>query len=265
MRYLFTVCGRAGSKGIRGKNCGDFLGVPLVYYTLAVVRMFEAAHPEDSVVLALNTDSEDLRSLVEASGVGFEPVERDAELAGDAVGKVDVIRATYADVVARGLGPFDCVVDLDITSPLRRLSDLEALLAKRAMCDAGVVFTVAPARRNPWFNMVRELPGGGCTKVIDSDYTARQQAPAVYDMNASMYAYSAPFMEGEGQIFDWPCDFTVMQDTAVLDLDNPWDLELMEAVAGYLFEADDELRAVRDEAASLAAVQEASGAGKGFS
>ena len=46
MRILFTICGRAGSKGLRNKNLRKMKGVPLVYYTLASIRMYMDAHPE---------------------------------------------------------------------------------------------------------------------------------------------------------------------------------------------------------------------------
>lgn len=34
----------------------------------------------------------------------------------------------------------------------------------------------------------------GYKKVIDSDFTARQQAPEIFDMNASIYAYNPGFL-----------------------------------------------------------------------
>lgn len=50
-------------------------------------------------------------------------VERKKELAGDKVGKVDVIRDTYRQ--CRDIVEIDMIVDLDITSPFRRLRDVE--------------------------------------------------------------------------------------------------------------------------------------------
>ena len=35
MNILFTLCGRAGSKGVKGKNARDFLDIPLAWYSLA--------------------------------------------------------------------------------------------------------------------------------------------------------------------------------------------------------------------------------------
>ena len=37
MNYLFTICGRAGSKGLKSKNISDFDGIPLVYYTVGIM------------------------------------------------------------------------------------------------------------------------------------------------------------------------------------------------------------------------------------
>ena len=57
MAILFTVCGRAGSKGFQSKNLKDFLGVPLVYYTLAAIRLWQQRADEE-IDVVLNTDSE---------------------------------------------------------------------------------------------------------------------------------------------------------------------------------------------------------------
>lgn len=251
-RYLFTICGRAGSKGIKNKNSSMFLGLPLAYYTLAAISLYKKTRPEDEIVVALNTDSDQLRRLFDESDVDYVFVARSESLAGDSVGKVDVIRDTFRKVRELEGDSFDAVVDFDITSPLRTVQDVESLIDARKTSRAGVVFTVTNSRRNPYFNMVRKNEDGTCSKVISSSFTARQQAPQVFDMNASMYAYSQDFMNSEAGMFDEPCDFVIMRDTAILDLDNPEDLELMQIIAQHLFDADDDFRAIRDSAAALA-------------
>lgn len=249
-KYVFTICGRAGSKGIPGKNSSVFLDIPLLYYTLGVIELYKAAHPEDDITLLLNTDSVDLKELMDASGLEYTFVPRSEELAGDSIGKVDVIRESYRSIKKDGEF-YDAVVDFDLTSPLRTLNDLEYLLSKRNSSKTGVVFTVVSSRRNPYFNMVEQNPDGTCSKVIDFECTARQQAPNVYDMNASMYAYSIDFLEEEKQMFDEPCDFVEMYDTAILDLDHPDDLELMQVIATYLFKKNARMNDVRAAARSI--------------
>lgn len=113
-----------------------------------------------------------------------------------------------------------------------------------------VIFTVVPARRNPWFNMVIEQDGV-CKKVLESDFIARQQAPEVFDMNASIYAYSREFMQSDTPLSIEGCEYVIMTDTGVLDLDRPDDLKLMEVIAAYLFDNDQGMHAVRVRAEEL--------------
>ena len=75
----------------------------------------------------------------------------------------------------------------------------------------------------------------GYAKVIQSDFVARQQAPEIFDMNASMYAYKPDFLRTGQGIFDGYCEAIQMYDTGILDLDREDDWVLMEVVAKYLF------------------------------
>ena len=64
MKILFTICGRAGSKGFKNKNLKELNGVPIVYYTLSAIWGFFAKHPEHQIQTVLNTDSQELKKLV---------------------------------------------------------------------------------------------------------------------------------------------------------------------------------------------------------
>ena len=76
--------------------------------------------------------------------------------------------------------------------------------------------------------------------VIKSDFVARQQAPVVYDMNASLYAYTPAFLGANKCAKDAYNGVIFMKDTAVLDLDNEGDFELMQIIAQYLSKNDKE-------------------------
>ena len=69
MNILFTICGRAGSKGFQNKNLKEMNGVPLLYYTIAAIRLFMDNHKEDNIIVALNTDSIQLQELVERQNI----------------------------------------------------------------------------------------------------------------------------------------------------------------------------------------------------
>jgi CMP-N,N'-diacetyllegionaminic acid synthase len=85
--------------------------------------------------------------------------------------------------------------------------------------------------------MVKQNPDGTVEKICESDYVSRQQAPEIFDMNASIYVYESRFLENNGsdKLFDGKCGIIKMLDTAVLDIDSEEDFVLMEIIAGYLF------------------------------
>lgn len=235
MRILFTLCGRAGSKGIKNKNICTFLNYPLPYHTLAAIQMYCEQHKEHQCDIALNTDSKELIEIVCRYKNEISIVERKEKLAGDVVSKIQVIRDTMEQMEEKKRYQYDLVVDVDLTSPLRQGVDLEHLVDKYMQSEFDVVFSVTNARRNPYFNMVK-INQGYCERVIASQFSARQQAPEIYDMNASMYAYSPAFLRMDKEIFDGKCGMIEMYDTAVLDLDHTNDLMMMEVIGKYLVE-----------------------------
>lgn len=242
MNILFTLCGRAGSKGVKGKNARDFMDIPLVWYSMACIRLYEErfAADGDNISIVVNTDSEPLIGLVSAvSAMSVDVLRRDESLAGDKVPKVAVIHDSLTR--ARNLYgmDFDVVVDLDITSPLRTVQDVRnAIELKMQRPETDVVYSVTESRRNPYFNMVKRENGMFC-KAIASTFTTRQEAPVFYDMNASIYAYSPRALDEKPHVgfFKTGCDAIVMFDTGILDIDSEDDYSLMQVIAGYLYSA----------------------------
>ena len=148
--------------------------------------------------------------------------------------------------------PFDMVVDLDINSPLRTVENIHsAVQGKISNPSANVVYSVTHSRRNSYFNMVKE-ENGYYVKAIKSEYTARQQAPAFFDMNASIYAYdpSALRTKPAAGFFNDHADVIVMQDTGILDIDSEDDYNLLQVIAKFYYDNDAIYRAVRDLALS---------------
>ena len=239
MRILFTICGRAGSKGIKNKNIRNFLGYQLSYYTLAAIALYQKRNTEDQMEVVVSTDSEDLISITQNNP--FVPVtiiRRAEELCGDRVAKTAVINDCLNRMQERTGGRYDMVVDLDLTAPLRKVSDIEKLITVEKEKQADVTFSVTDARRNPYFNMVMQTEKG-VKKVLPSDFVARQQAPAVYDMNASMYAYLPEYLHMTSNVLEGYCEIIMMEDTGILDLDHERDFGLMEVVAKYLFDTNE--------------------------
>ena len=219
-RLLITICGRAGSKGFKNKNLKNFCGKPLVYYSLSAAELFIKKHPEP----------------------------RGAELGGDRVPKVEVYKDSFARMEARTGKQYDAMIDLDITSPLRTEQDIENAFAKaQEREDLQIIFSVCEARRNPWFNMFK-IVGDHAEMVIESQFTGRQQAPEVYDVNASIYVIRRAFLVGNPDPILWHSKFgvSVMMDTGIIDIDSEHDYLLMEAIAQHLYAHYPEFNAVRE-------------------
>ena len=255
MNILFTLCGRAGSKGVKGKNVRDFCSVPLAWLSLSVMSLYKERYlgPDDKVRVVVNTDSDLLVSIAEGSeGLPISVIRREENLAGDRVPKVAVIMDCLRRMEEENNEKYDVLVDLDITSPLRTVDDVKnAVDTLAADKNMRACLSVAPSRRNPMFNIVT-LHDGYLRRAIETDFVARQQAGSFYDVNASIYAYRPEALKNNDPVtfFDENCGVSVMFDTGVLDIDSEDDFEMMQVVASYLYSAKPEFNEVKERAES---------------
>lgn len=238
MNILFTICARAGSKGAVGKNVREFCGRPLVYYSLDIYEKYleKYRNSEYEISLAVNTDSRQLIEQIDQKGTNYIFVSRKEELADDITAKAAVIKDTMLEAEKLQSMVVDLVVDLDITSPLRNLADVEGTInqvIEHERCN--FAYTVVAARRNPYFNMVSKNAEGFYERIIPSDYTARQQAPECFDMNASIYVYSRQYLL-DMRIENRFALVYEMEDSLVLDIDGDSDFKMMEVLAKYYWE-----------------------------
>lgn len=238
MNVLFTICARAGSKGAAGKNVRMFCGRPLVYYTLEIYEKYRKKHADEGnrIELAVNTDSSLLADQIRGRGTECIFIERREELAGDTAAKGDVIRDTMLSVEEKTGIRYDLIVDLDLTSPLRNVEDVEGTIRKVVENErCNFAYSVVEARRNPYFNMVCKNEKGFYERVNPSEYTARQQTPECFDMNASIYVYAREYLvdlRAENRYaLIWE-----MQDSRVLDIDSEEDFEMMELLAEHYWD-----------------------------
>lgn len=231
MNILITICARGGSKGIPGKNIKPLCGRPLIAYTIETARQFASVFPGTDI--ALSTDSDEIRHVAQACGLSSD-YTRPESLAGDAVGKIDAIADIVRFSEAKHAKRYDYVLDMDVTSPLRNLDDLTAAFNILQNNPQAVnLFSVSPAGRNPYFNMVERKENGYYDRVKSlGNVLARQAAPKVYDLNASFYFYRREFFDAgyKGAITDRSLIYEVPH--ICFDLDHPVDFEII----SYLME-----------------------------
>lgn len=234
MNVLITILGRGGSKGVPGKNIRPFLGAPLI--GLSIYDAHHALEGMPGVRKKIAIDSDD-QAILDVAAHFIDEGDilhlREKSLAGDATPKSAAIRQLLLDVEAQSGELYDVVIDLDITSPLRTDVDIKEVflkLVRHASLD--VVFSVVPARRNPYFNMVEIRPDDDTVGLVKNGYfTCRQEAPEVYEMNASIYAYRSNALRNfPKSLFDLRNGMVTMKDYGVLDIDSPEDHQLMQLI-----------------------------------
>jgi CMP-N,N'-diacetyllegionaminic acid synthase len=229
MEILITICARGGSKGILGKNIKMINGKPLIYFTLKTASLFKDKldYPIDIVI---STDSNEIKSVV--SSFDFEVdlnYIRPEFLSTDSAGKVGAIKDVKSYMEKKHKKKYDYILDLDVTSPLRSVKDLEnALELIHDNKDAYNLFSVSPANRNPYFNMVEKNKDGYYDLCKDNVSLTRQSAPQVLELNASFYWYKKIYFENDFNSAITNKSLVYIMDHICFDLDHPIDFDFME-------------------------------------
>lgn len=221
---ICSICARGGSKGVKDKNILALAGRPLIAHSIDQARssgLFAA--------IVVSSDSEAILETARQNGVDFL-IERPAELATDTAAKLPVIRhcaSTTEQLLGRQA---DVFVDLDATSPLRSVDDIRNVVAMVEVGGTGNVITGTPSRRSPYFNMV-ELGDDGAprlVKTLPSLVHRRQDAPACFDMNASIYAWKRDALFTEGPLLNGQTRLFIMPEERSLDIDSSLDFQIVE-------------------------------------
>jgi CMP-N-acetylneuraminic acid synthetase len=232
MNILITICARGGSKGIPGKNIKVIGGKPLIEYSIDVASRLATKF---NGKIGISTDDEKIKTAANDARVFTEYIRPDF-LATDVAGKIDTISDLLLYEESLVDFKYDYILDLDVTSPLRTLEDLEtAFEIINENKDALNLFSVNDAARNPYFNMVEENKNGFYSLVktnLDGSVMTRQTAPKVFDLNASFYWYRRVFFDQNLKSAITNKSLIYKMNHICFDLDHPVDFLFME----YLLE-----------------------------
>lgn len=229
MRTLITVCARGGSKGIPGKNIKLLNEKPLIYYTIQVAEEFAKSFQDVDIVLS--SDSGEIKSVVEKGNFHLIDItyNRPPVLATDKAGKLDVIKGALEYAEKRNNFKYDYIIDLDVTSPLRCVNDIENAFHKLKSDRAATnIFSVSKAARNPYFNMVEFKGDTDYVQLVkNGSFLTRQSSPEVFDMNASFYIWKRNFFFEEWKNNITENTLVYIMPHICFDLDEPIDFEFM--------------------------------------
>jgi len=220
MKTIVTICARGASRGVPGKNVRLLHGKPLIVHTIEHALACPAIEG-----IYVSTDSAEIAEIAYAAGA-IVPYMRPAELATDTAPKVPVIEH-LVDFLEKSGKSIERIVDLDPTSPLRTVDDIQACLD---LFDEAtdVVITGYEAEKNPYFNMVEMKSDGniGVVKTPSFAIGGRQGAPAVFSMNASIYVWRREAL-ARG-LWGGRVKLHVMPRERSIDIDSEIDFTLVE-------------------------------------
>ncbi len=225
-KILITICARGGSKGIPGKNIKELNGKPLIYYTIKIANEFAQKFKAD---VSLSTDSLEIKETAKMFGL-YTDYQRPQELATDTAGKIGVIKHLVEFEENKRNITYDYLIDLDVTSPMRTVEDLhQAYKMIQNNKEAINIFSVSPAKRNPYFNMVEEVNDNGFVRLVKNigNIKSRQTAPKVFDMNASFYIFRRDFFAKDYEISITDKSIIYVVPHICFDLDEPEDFIIM--------------------------------------
>lgn len=218
LRVLALIPARGGSKGVPRKNVRDLGGKPLIAWTIDAAR--QSAYVDDVVV-----SSDDAEIIAVAQRYGAQaPFVRPPELASDTADSLSVVRHALTTLP----GPYDLVLLLQPTSPLRNTADIDGALTAYVSAQAKTCVSLCEVDKSPWWMMT--LGADGRLQKLLSDQampTRRQDAPPVYALNGALYiAPSTSLLAGEGFVGDDTLPWVMPKERSV-DIDTEMDLKFL--------------------------------------
>ena len=220
---LCTICVRGGSKGVKNKNIKKIKGKPLIYYTLNQAKKSKLFNS-----IVVSSDNKKILKYSQKENI-IDLIDRPRVLAKDDAPKIPVIRHALIEMEKKYQKKFDIIIDLDATSPLRKVNDIHKALKKFNKEKSSNLFSVCISRRNPYFNAI-EFKNGKFQpiKSLMKKIPGRQFAPKVYDMNASIYIWDRKTLLRSNTVFQKKTSIYLMPEERSLDIDNSFDFKLVE-------------------------------------
>lgn len=224
---LIVIPARGGSKGLPRKNALNLGDLPLLGWTAAAVRQ---AGLDNSQCL-LSTDDPELAAI--GTSVGLDaPFLRPTELATDQAGAVDVaLHALNWLEQSRGVRA-EYLLWLQPTSPFRpptALAQALQLLHETTTLDA--VIGIKPIYRSLG-TLFGQADDGQLEPLArqTEEITRRQDVQPLFTPNGALYLIRSAVLQEQRRFFPPRSRGLVMDQIASLDIDDPTDWAMAEAL-----------------------------------
>jgi N-acylneuraminate cytidylyltransferase len=216
---LGVILARGGSKGLERKNIRELAGSPLIAWTIE--SGLASAHLDR---LVLSTDEAEIASVAREHGCDV-PFVRPARLAEDDSTSMEAL----LHALDRVGEPYDYVVMLQPTSPLRTAGDIDATISACAEQGAPACVTVTETGKPPqWMYTLdrhRRL-----RPILDDHVPRRQEADDVFVLNGAVYVARISWLRTTETFLHPETIAHRMPRERSIDIDDALDLTIAEAL-----------------------------------
>lgn len=220
MNAIAIITARGGSKRIPGKNKKEFLGKPIICYSIEAAissGLFEE--------VMVSTDDEEIAKIAKGAGASV-PFMRSAATSDDFAGTDDVLMEVLEEYEKRGR-VFDYMACIYPTAPFITAEKLKTAMELLIEENASGVMPVVAFSFPPQRGMA--MRDGRLEYCYPEDAPKRSQdLETIYHDCGQFYCYNVEkYLACHGELSDGYVPF-VMSETEVQDIDNLSDWKLAE-------------------------------------
>lgn len=217
MRNLAIIPARGGSKRIPRKNIKEFLGKPIIAYSI------EAALNSglfDEVMVS--TDDEQIATIAKQYGASV-PFMRSAETANDFATTRDVLNEVVNEYLKRGQ-VFENICCIYATAPLITAENIADAYKTLSNSDFACVYPVVPFSYPIWRCLDVAEDGSMARHWPEFENSRSQDLPKEYHDSGTFYWHKIT----DGKIADGKLGAIIMSEERVQDIDTETDWKLAE-------------------------------------
>lgn len=217
MKNLCIIPARGGSKRIPRKNIKNFLGKPIIAYSIEAALntgLFEE--------VMVSTDDLEIAEVAKKHGAKV-PFMRSAETANDYASTRDVLNEVLSEYQNRGEA-FDAICCLYATAPLIASDDIAEAYKLFNHSKYACVYPVVPFSYPIWRCLDVAEDGSMKRHWPEFENSRSQDLPKEYHDSGTFYWHKVK----EGQIVDGLLGAIILSEERVQDIDTETDWKLAE-------------------------------------
>lgn len=221
MKYLAVIPARGGSKGIPKKNIYPLLGKPLIEYSLDVIKKVSF-----DCDVAVSSDGDEILSVA-GKYDGVILIKRPDEISGDRASTEDALIHAAQYMKAEYGREYDAIITLQATSPFRTSETIDAFIKNfESIPGFDAQLTLSKNTTDFWV----ENEDGTFGRLYPNAPRRRQERKPLYAEDSCLYVTKTEALFSCHSVLGSHCNGFVIEGREALDINEPIDLVLAEAM-----------------------------------